>query len=530
LKKYLQILLALATINPAGSLVQGQSRQADSVLSWVEQEETVLLDQYLMDHDINTPLGTPATTLLVRSITQSGTAMTEWIIAKGADVNQKVNGISPLMYASGLEDVKKVRQLIDAGAEIDAFDPDGNSALFYAAINGNLKTARLLLKHGADISLKNHTWMTAYDMAVRNGQTETAQYLRSRYEKSLPDLLDGPYIRWKRNDRIRSLYLVHDSKSQLTRRLKSSFQATSDPYLLEGLHGDTLNYLVRSRKSPPPDEIQSAGRVMVMGDIHGGYDSLVLFLRENGVIGSSLEWRWDDGQLVFVGDIFDLGDKVTEALWLVYQLEDQAARSGGAVHFILGNHEIMVLTGDLSYASDKYLLMTSRLNLDYSALFSKRTILGQWLRSRNTVVRINRDLFVHAGLSPELVETGLGLHDLNKRVRTYLNHPDRNYREEDLRNELFGSPGPFWYRGYLEGNHDYPHLPDKMFEKVLDFYRGKRIFVGHTNVTNITSCYNGRAFAMDVPFYTYGNPIQGLLLEGNAVYLLNSSAEKRRIQ
>jgi hypothetical protein len=33
-----------------------------------------------------------------------------------------------------------------------------------------------------------------------------------------------------------------------------------------------------------------------------------------------------------------------------------------------------------------------------------------------------------------------------------------------------------------------------------------------------------------VPFYNYGYPIQGLLLKGESIYLLNSSAEKMRIR
>jgi hypothetical protein len=125
---------------------------------------------------------------------------------------------------------------------------------------------------------------------------------------------------------------------------------------------------------------------------------------------------------------------------------------------------------------------------------------------------------------------GLNITQINEQVRFFLNHPDRLHNEETGREELLGPLGPFWYRGYLEENHEYPHLPEKDLEKVLDYFGARRVFVGHTNVKKITSAYNDRVFAIDVPFYNYGYPIQGLLLKGESIYLLNSSAEKMRIR
>ncbi|KAG1488187.1 hypothetical protein G6F52_014005 [Rhizopus delemar] len=47
--------------------------------------------------------------------------------------------------------------------------------------------------------------------------------------------------------------------------------------------------------------------------------------------------------LVIAGDVFDRGPQVTEAFWLLYGLQQQAAAARGAVHFVLGNHETKVL-------------------------------------------------------------------------------------------------------------------------------------------------------------------------------------------
>ena len=55
-----------------------------------------------------------------------------------------------------------------------------------------------------------------------------------------------------------------------------------------------------------------------------------------------------------LGDVFDRGPNHLEILWLLYQLEAEAARAGGGVHLVLGNHEAMVLNGDLRYLNAKY--------------------------------------------------------------------------------------------------------------------------------------------------------------------------------
>ena len=508
----------------------GLSFAQDPVLTWVEKGDLVNLEEYLQDHDINAGTVEPVTTLLVHSIMHGNVITTEWLIERGADVDQFVDGMSPLMYAAGTDDLKTVKALIEANADIEVRDPEGSTALFYAATHGNLKITKYLVRHDADLTHKNIRWESAYDMAVHNSNQEVATFLRNSYERNLPDLQDGPYIKWNSKKMIKAFYIVHESKSQITRKSRSKFKADSDPFLMKGFSGDPRKYILDHRSEVLPYKMVQVDRVLVIGDIHGGFDSLVVFLQQNGIMNNSFEWTWGDGHLVFVGDIFDRGDQVTEALWLIYQLEKQAGEKGGAVHLILGNHEIMVLSGNINYVSDKYQLLSSKLNIDYSMLFGKRTVLGQWLRTKNTIIRINGHLFVHAGLSPVILESGLGIHEINENVRYFLNHPDREHYGEVDRDMLMGHNGPFWYRGYMEDNHFYKHLPEDDFERVLEHFNAGYIFVGHTNVKQITSLYNNRVFALDVPFYTYGFPIQGLLLENETVYLLNSSGEKKQFR
>src|SRR4249920_2247602 len=69
------------------------------------------------------------------------------------------------------------------------------------------------------------------------------------------------------------------------------------------------------------------------------------------------EYRFDDAQhwrggashLVSLGDLIDRGPGSRQVLDLLMRLEQEAQKAGGAVHVLLGNHEVMNLVGDLRY-------------------------------------------------------------------------------------------------------------------------------------------------------------------------------------
>ena len=267
---------------------------------------------------------------------------TRYLIDKGADVNLFVSGKSPLMHAAAFGNRKKVSLLLSGQAEINALDSAHNTSLIYAARHGQLKTVKYLVRNGAALNHKNILRYTAYDISVKYSHPEISKYLRDEYVKNLPDFHDGPHISWKGKRRIKAFYMVHDSTRRLTYKQKVRFRTASDPFLMGGFSKDSLEYLISKERQIPDDQYRDIDRIMVLGDIHGGYDSLLVFLRNNGVIDQDLNWIWENGHLVFLGDIFDRGEKVTEALWLIYHLDYQASQAGGAVHLILGNHQAVV--------------------------------------------------------------------------------------------------------------------------------------------------------------------------------------------
>ena len=83
--------------------------------------------------------------------------------------------------------------------------------------------------------------------------------------------------------------------------------------------------------------------MFVLSDIEGEFAAFKSLMQGNGIMDQNYKWTFGDGHLVICGDLFDRGNRVTEYLWLLYKLEDEAKAQGGYVHVILGNHDIMNL-------------------------------------------------------------------------------------------------------------------------------------------------------------------------------------------
>ena len=248
---------------------------------------------------------------------------------------------------------------------------------------------------------------------------------------------------------------------------------------------------------PLPDTYGGVKKVIAISDIHGEFDQMIKLLQGNGVIDAQHHWNWGEGHLVIVGDIFDRGDQVTETFWFVHQLEREARIDGGWVHFILGNHESMVLRGDLRYVHEKYRNTAEMLRIRGDDLFGPETEIGRWLRTKHTIIKINDILFVHGGLSPELVRQDLSIPQVNYFIREGLDARDYSIRFDEKLSLLFGSNGPLWYRGYFNGQTTGPVVTLAEVGATLDLYGAQAIVVGHTDVLELSMLYEGRVFAIE---------------------------------
>ncbi len=311
-------------------------------------------------------------------------------------------------------------------------------------------------------------------------------------EISAEKISDGPYIFWQENKAIikyafESEVFSKEITFQDTEQIKFTIDEFEQSYLI----------------SPQPPKIEPSifkdvARIFILSDVHGQYDRFVQILKANHVIDEELNWQWGDGHLVVLGDVLDRGPEVTEALWLIHQLEKQAEEKGGKVHFSLGNHEMMVLQKDTRYVHEKYKKTAEEyFQISITELFGKDTEFGRWLRTKNTIFKINDILFVHAGIYPTLPEMEFSLEMINKVIRENLDSPREILKSNDDLNFLFGSFGPFWYRGYFYDYKDLPILSEPEFEKILQEFEASEMVVGHTTFDNIRTFYHDRLFAVD---------------------------------
>jgi hypothetical protein len=95
----------------------------------------------------------------------------------------------------------------------------------------------------------------------------------------------------------------------------------------------------------------AAAPIVAIADVHGAYEPFVELLQAAAVVDPALGWIGGAARLVIVGDLLDRGARSRDVVELLMKLQDDAARAGGAVHVVLGNHEVMNLVGDLGYVS-----------------------------------------------------------------------------------------------------------------------------------------------------------------------------------
>ena len=305
--------------------------------------------------------------------------------------------------------------------------------------------------------------------------------------------------------------------------------------------------------------LRTTERVVAVGDVHGAYDSFVAILKAAGVIDA--RERWAGGRAVFVqtGDVLDRGADSRKALDLLRRLERDAARAGGRVIPLLGNHELMRLLGDWRYVSAGELSAFRRGDseelreavyqraleavkaratagqpfdeVEYRAAFLKEVPLGflemrqafdvkgdygPWMRARPAIAMVNGVAFLHGGVSDTVAP--LGCDGINAAVTKELAALPAD-PEAVTRLLAAGETGPLWYRGLaLEPEDTFAPTLTAILERL----GARAIVIGHTTVLpgRIAPRFGGRVVQIDTgmldgTFYPKGVPA-ALELRGDA--------------
>lgn len=307
---------------------------------------------------------------------------------------------------------------------------------------------------------------------------------------------DGPYVFHREDGSLEESRIVGQGpEAKVVTRSMSADGATIE-VAVPGARS-RLEVGLRVLDAEPPCELPEAKEVFAVSDIEGECEAFVAMLVAGGVIDLDLNWTFGDGRLVVVGDVFDRGLHVTECLWLCYALEARARDAGGGAHFLLGNHEVMNLEGDVRYVRKKYQANAALLGRSQRDLYSTQSVLGRWLRTRNAAIRIGRDLYVHGGVSPQAASIVArdGMRALNDELRAALlagSLPE--IASPRLSSVVDSTYGWIWYRGYFKD----PRATSGEVDAALAAHDVDRIVVGHTLVDRVGFHYDGRVLAIDV--------------------------------
>ncbi len=283
-------------------------------------------------------------------------------------------------------------------------------------------------------------------------------------------------------------------------------------------------YNIASDFAPPPEKIDPANKILVISDIHGQYDVLLALLRSHNIIDNHHNWNWGTGHLVVLGDVFDRGDFVNEVVYLIYSLEQQANIAGGGVHFLLGNHEIMILQNDIRYVTKKYHVVANAFEITVPELYDNNTLIGRWLRSKNTIMQINDFLFVHGGIHPQLMNSFKSINNINSITRKNIDTPRDSIKADSTLSFIFRSDGPHWYRGFFEPD-SLPEVSEIELNQILGFLNVEKIIVGHTTMDSIAAFYDNRVLMVDGGI-KYGEKGEALLWEDGKFYRIFDDGSK----
>lgn len=143
-------------------------------------------------------------------------------------------------------------------------------------------------------------------------------------------------------------------------------------------------------------------RIIAVGDVHADLDALLRILRGVGVIGDDGHWIGGTTNVVLIGDLNDRGPDSAATMAYVMDLENDARLNGGAVHALLGNHELLAVQGDFRYVRGVEAIAVEHFWHEgvngLHAIFRGNSPWARWIRRRPTLLKSGTTVFVHAGL------------------------------------------------------------------------------------------------------------------------------------
>jgi Calcineurin-like phosphoesterase len=239
--------------------------------------------------------------------------------------------------------------------------------------------------------------------------------------------------------------------------------------------------------------------VWVVGDPQGHLQQLCEVLRSAGLIDADAAWSGEAQRLVVLGDLVDRGPHGLAVIDLLMRLRGEAARAGGEVHVVIGNHDVQLLAAHrFGGTAVSEWLEAGGVQADLDGLTRSHV---SWLTELPAMMVLGHDLLVH-GDALFYAEYGSTVASVNDGFREVLQGSDRAHWDRLL--ELFGE-----HRAFV--GDDGPAALDGF----LGTFGGNRLIHGHTPIArmlhippeSVTSAHvycDGRCVNVDPGIYLGG--------------------------
>jgi hypothetical protein len=241
-------------------------------------------------------------------------------------------------------------------------------------------------------------------------------------------------------------------------------------------------------------EYSPKGKTIAIGDVHADPESLLDALIAQKVLDEEGRFIGKDLDIVLLGDFADKGHN-TRGVWdVINYIEKESARNNSRVHALFGNHDTVVLMGNLKRMREADLEKFKKFDED-PVMGVKKALVSEpyqsMMRRWKSMVKIGDSIFVHGGVNEWVYDTDP--ETLNKEVQAYV-----RAQQEHIRNEVLSKPStapeipwhlkpwvfdsddpfpnnPFWTRDMALGKMEMEKV-----KGVLDHLEAKRVVVGHT--------------------------------------------------
>jgi hypothetical protein len=284
------------------------------------------------------------------------------------------------------------------------------------------------------------------------------------------------------------------SPLNLTAKLKKCNQNQSNSRISRSLKHN--KYKIDIKKSLFP----KVRKLVAIGDIHGDLPAAIKALKLAGVIDQSIpnnlkdinkiKWTGEKTVVVQLGDQIDrvrpgklvndlcpandselVADEGSDLkiICLFEKLHAEAAKVGGALFSIFGNHELMNVDGDFRYVSPKEFkefgnffkespTLSQAQKVPYGYITRKEvfkpggTLAKKLAHSRYSIIQVGSWLFVHGGITAQMASE-YTIDDVNRHIKDWLvghndietlSHANNIYHRDDDENS------PFWSRTFSD--------------------------------------------------------------------------------